>query len=72
MANKKENYEWKLKRLEEVLADMENNEVTLDEAIKKYEEGMKLYSELYKTLQEAEGKINILTENGEESFEEKI
>ena len=72
MAKKKETYEGKLKRLEEVLADMENNEVTLDEAIKKYEEGMKLYSELYKTLQEAEGKINILTENGEESFEDEI
>lgn len=72
MARKKETYESKIERLEQVLLEMENNEVTLDEAITKYEEGMRLYSELYKTLQEAEGKIKILTADGEENFEEEI
>lgn len=72
MARKKETYESKMERLEQVLLEMENNEVTLDEAITKYEEGMRLYSELYKTLQEAEGKIKILTADGEENFEEEI
>lgn len=72
MAKKKETYESKIERLEQVLLEMENNEVTLDEAITKYEEGMRLYSELYKTLQEAEGKIKILTADGEENFKEEI
>lgn len=72
MAKKKETYESKLQRLEQVLLEMENNEVTLDESITKYEEGMRLYSELYKTLQDAEGKIKILTTEGEEDFVEEI
>lgn len=72
MAKKKETYESKLQRLEQVLLEMESNEVTLDESITKYEEGMRLYSELYKTLQDAEGKIKILTTEGEEDFVEEI
>lgn len=71
MAKKKETYESKIQRLEEVLLEMENNEVTLEEAITKYEEGMRLYSELYKTLQDAEGKIRILTAEGEEDFNDE-
>lgn len=72
MAKKKETYESKIARLEQVLFEMENNEVTLDEAITKYEEGMRLYGELYKILQEAEGKIKVLTTDGEENFQEEI
>lgn len=72
MAKKKETFESKMLKLEEILLEMENNEVDLDGAITKYEEGMRLYSELHKILQEAEGKIKILTANGEENFEEEI
>lgn len=71
MAKKKETYESKITKLEEILLEMENREVTLDDAITKYEEGMRLYSDLYKTLQEAEGKIKLLTDKGEEDFEEE-
>ncbi len=71
MAKKKETYESKVLKLEEILLEMENREVTLDEAICKYEEGMKLYSDLYETLQEAEGKIKILTDKGEEDFRQE-
>lgn len=72
MAKKKETYESKLIKLEEILTDMENSDVSLDEAIKKYEEGMKLYSELYKSIEEAEGKIKILTDDGEKDFIEEV
>ncbi len=71
MAKKKETYESKITKLEEILLEMENREVTLDDAITKYEEGMRLYSELYKTLQEAEAKIKLLTDKGEEDFEKE-
>ncbi|MEG1256349.1 exodeoxyribonuclease VII small subunit [Clostridium sp.] len=70
MAKKKETYESKVIKLEEILLEMENREVSLDDAISKYEEGMRLYSELYKALQQAEGKIKLLTEQGEEDFQE--
>ena len=72
MARKKETYESKLLKLEEILLEMENREVSLDDAIKKYEDGMKLYSELFNTLQEAEGRIRILSSAGEEEFKEEI
>ncbi|MEG0132663.1 MAG: exodeoxyribonuclease VII small subunit [Clostridium sp.] len=71
MAKKKDTYESKVIKLEEILKEMENGEVALDDAISKYEEGMRLYSELYKTLQQAEGKIKLLTEKGEEDFQQE-
>lgn len=69
MAKKKESYEEKIKRLELLLHEMENGELTLDQSISKYEEGMNLYNEMYKILNEAQGKVKILTEGMEEDFE---
>lgn len=71
MARKKDTYEVKMVRLEEIVALMESSELSLDEALEKYEEGIKLYKELYKSLQEAEGKIKLLTEDGEIDFIEQ-
>lgn len=71
MARKKDTYEAKMLRLEEIVALMESSELSLDEALEKYEEGIKLYKELYKSLQEAEGKIKLLTEDGEIDFIEQ-
>lgn len=66
MARKKETYETKLSKLEGILQEMESDEISLEDSLKKYEEGIKLYRELYKTLEVAEGKIKILSENKEE------
>jgi exodeoxyribonuclease VII small subunit len=71
MAKKKENYESKMKRLEEILSQMEGSELTLDESMTKYEEGMSLYRELYKLLEEAEGKIKVLNKDEEVDFVEE-
>jgi exodeoxyribonuclease VII small subunit len=71
MAKKKDNYETKMNRLEEVVSLMESSELTLDESLERYEEGIKLYKELYKLLQEAEGKIKLLTDDGEVEFAEQ-
>jgi len=71
MARKKDTYEAKMGRLEEIVALMESSELSLDESLEKYEEGIKLYKELYKSLQEAEGKIKLLTEDGEIDFIEQ-
>lgn len=71
MAKKKDSYETKMNRLEEVVSLMESSELTLDESLERYEEGIKLYKELYKLLQEAEGKIKLLTDDGQVDFAEQ-
>jgi len=47
---------------------MDGSELSLSEAMKNYEEGIKLCNLLYKTLNEAEEKIKILTDQGEQNF----
>jgi len=68
MAKKKESYESMLARLEEIVTLMDGNQISLEESMKYYEEGIKLSNKLYKVLNEAEGKIKILTEQGEKDF----
>lgn len=65
MVKKKESYEELLLKLEDIIAKMENGDLSLDESIKYYEQGMKTCNNLYKILNEAEGKIKLLS-NGEE------
>lgn len=69
MARKSESYENMMAKLEEIVATMDSKELSLEESMKKYEEGIKLCNKLYKILNEAEGKIKLLTEEGEKDFE---
>ncbi|SHH45621.1 Exodeoxyribonuclease VII small subunit [Clostridium collagenovorans DSM 3089] len=68
MPPRKQNYEDMIKKLQLIIEKMENENLSLEEAIKSYEEGVKLTTSLYKILNDAEGKINILSSNGEEEF----
>jgi exodeoxyribonuclease VII small subunit len=68
MPKKNESYESMMARLEDIVSDMENSELSLDESMKCYEEGIKICNKLYKILNEAEGKIKILNNNLEEDF----
>ena len=68
MAKKKETYENMMGRLEEIVELMDGNEVTLEQTMTNYEEGIKICNSLYKTLNAAEGKIKILTDEGEKDF----
>lgn len=56
-------FEKALERLEKIVEDLETGNITLDEALKKYEEGVKLSRECQKKLNEAEKKIEILTKS---------
>lgn len=58
-----------MKKLEEIAGIMDNEQLTLEQSMKYYEEGIKLCNKLYKTLNEAEGKVKILTNDREEEFE---
>jgi len=71
MAKKKETYETMLERLDEIVTLMDSNQLSLEESMKYYEEGIKLSNKLYKILNDAEGKIKLLTEQGEKDFFEK-
>ena len=70
----KESFETNIKKLEEIVAKLENGNLSLEEAICNFEEGIKLSKVATSKLDEAEKKINMLliNENGEaveESFD---
>ncbi|ABS33973.1 exodeoxyribonuclease VII small subunit [Clostridium botulinum] len=69
MEKKKESFENMLEKLETIVDSMDNGEITLEDSMKSYEEGIKLCNKLYKVLKDAEGKIKILENNKEEDFE---
>ena len=57
-------FEDALHRLEAIVEDLERGDLKLDEAIKAYEEGMKLSKRLNLTLDQAEQTIQRLVESG--------
>lgn len=65
-------FENAIKQLEDIAKELENGELGLDESVKKFEEGMNLSKVCTKMLNEAEKKINLLIENGEDIQEENF
>ncbi len=59
-APQKVDFERSLARLEEVVRKLENANLSLDEAMKLFEEGVQLSRECQKQLEEAEGRVEIL------------
>ena len=63
---KENNFEDSMKNLEQIATELENGNLSLDESVKKFEEGMKLAKQCNDILEQAEKKITILLEkNGE-------
>ncbi len=56
------NFENKLSELEKIVEKLENSEISLDEAIALFEDGVKLSDDCRKILETAERKIKTLTE----------
>lgn len=54
------NFEIKLSRLEEIVKKMEAGELTLDESLQAFEEGVKLSKECHQQLNQAEEKVKVL------------
>ncbi len=54
-------FEKSLNELEKIVSSLEDNEISLDEAIKLFEKGIELSDKCRKTLQNAEIKITALT-----------
>ena len=58
-------FEDALKRLETIVEELESGELSLEDSIARYEEGMKLSRRLTQTLDEAEKRIERLAENAD-------
>ena len=68
MSEKKKTFEESMAELEKIAKELESDNLTLDESIKKFEEGMKLSKECKETLDNAEKKITILINDEEKDF----
>ncbi len=55
--------------LEKISSELENGDLTLDQAMKKFEEGMQLSKKCSEILDNAEKKIKILINDSEEDFD---
>lgn len=65
-------FEEAIQKLEEIAKELESGTLGLDESVEKFEEGMKLSKTCTKMLNEAEKRINILINNGEEIQEKNF
>jgi exodeoxyribonuclease VII small subunit len=68
----KANFEDNMKKLEEIVDELEKGELNLDDSISKFEDGIKLSKECNKILEDAEKKITILLEKDGNIEEEKF
>ena len=57
---KKQTFENAIKKLEQIVSELETKDLPLDEAVKSFEEGVKLSKFCSKLLDETEKKITIL------------
>ena len=60
------NFEEQIKKLEHLVAQLETGNLSLEDSIKAYEEGVKIAHNCQMTLKNAEQKVEILTKQGEE------
>jgi exodeoxyribonuclease VII small subunit len=58
---KAESFEKNLERLDAIVRQLEDADLPLEKALQLYEEGMKLSELCHKQLEEAEGRVEILT-----------
>jgi exodeoxyribonuclease VII small subunit len=71
-----DSFEKSLERLDAIVRELEQADLPLEKAVQLYEEGMKLSETCQKQLQEAEGRVQILTKKAggkvvAEPFEEE-
>ena len=64
-------FEEALKKLEKIVTELEKGELSLDEALKKYQEGIELSRACSQRLDNAKKKIDLLVKNKKGEFELK-
>lgn len=68
MPKKAKSYNELTEQLETVLKELEGGELSVEESMKKYEEGVLLTKELLQILQKAEAKIKMIQSDEEMEF----
>ncbi len=63
-------FEESLRRLQAIVEALEKGDITLDDTLTKFEEGMKLVDACHAKLDEAEKKLKILVKNADGTFSE--
>ena len=59
------NFESSLKKLEQIVAKLEDGDISLEDSVKSFEEGIDLVKECQKQLSSAELKVKKLLESGD-------
>ena len=70
-AKKTPSFEERLRRLQEVVAALENGDLPLEDSVRLYKEGLPLSRSCREQLEKARNEVRILTEQGFEPFDEK-
>ncbi|MBR3511663.1 MAG: exodeoxyribonuclease VII small subunit [Clostridia bacterium] len=70
MAKSEKNFEELIENLEDITNKLEKEKLSLDDSVKLFEDGMKISKECNKKLQDAERRITILLNDGEDIKEE--
>ncbi|MFZ8952179.1 MAG: exodeoxyribonuclease VII small subunit [Gammaproteobacteria bacterium] len=73
--NKKKNdasLESHLNGLEKIVSELENGELSLEESLKKFEEGVKLTKNCQQIIDDAEKRIKIITKEGLKDFKDDL
>lgn len=70
-AKKTLSFEERLRRLQEVVAALENGDLPLEDSVRLYKEGLTLSRSCREQLEKARNEVRILTEQGFEPFDEK-
>ena len=69
---KKGSFEETIKELEKIATELEYGDLSLEDSVSKFEEGMKLSKQCNDLLENAEKRITILLKDGEETKEESF
>lgn len=69
---KKQNFEEEMIKLEAIVTELEKGDLSLDDSVKKFEEGINISKECNKMLENAEKKITILLEKDGKLEEENF
>jgi len=72
MAKKSLNFAKSFDRLNEIVDRLESGEIDLDQALKEYEEGLKLVQECKKQLNHVENKVKVIREKYGEDDDEDL
>ncbi len=67
----KQKFETSMKRLEDIVRELETGELSLEDSLKKFEEGIKLSKFCSNKLDEIEKKVSILVQNEETGIDEQ-